>query len=184
MLTCQNVYCYSFLRVQYSTYCISLLQLPTGGDLWSYYMDMELRRMDSWEKIVPSFRYDKEVPFFDMLVPTVDTVRFGYILDKLLSVQRSVLYTGGTGVGKVWLVAWHISCTCSFSQPVSIFLLSYKLSFSQFLVVATEYSSSDLHFILFWHWRESHTLYLHCTFLFFSYWLDLLIMCIFFMWLL
>lgn len=64
-------------------------------------MDMELRRMDSWEKIVPSFRYDKEVPFFDMLVPTVDTVRFGYILDKLLSVQRSVLYTGGTGVGKV-----------------------------------------------------------------------------------
>ncbi|PVD36438.1 hypothetical protein C0Q70_03422 [Pomacea canaliculata] len=75
-------------------------KLPTGGDLWSYYMDMELRRMDSWEKIVPSFRYDKEVPFFDMLVPTVDTVRFGYILDKLLSVQRSVLYTGGTGVGK------------------------------------------------------------------------------------
>ena len=57
--------------------------------------------MDTWEKIVPSFRYDKEVPFFDMLVPTVDTVRFGYILDKLLSVRRSVLYTGGTGVGKV-----------------------------------------------------------------------------------
>ncbi|KAL8568337.1 Dynein heavy chain 6, axonemal [Nucella lapillus] len=75
-------------------------KLPSGGDLWSYYMDFELRRMDTWEKIVPSFRYDKEVPFFDMLVPTVDTVRYGYILDKLLSVRRSVLYTGGTGVGK------------------------------------------------------------------------------------
>lgn len=57
--------------------------------------------MDAWEKIVPSFRYDKEVPFFDMLVPTVDTVRYGYILEKLLSVRHSVLYTGGTGVGKV-----------------------------------------------------------------------------------
>ncbi|XP_070183890.1 dynein axonemal heavy chain 6-like, partial [Littorina saxatilis] len=75
-------------------------KLPSGGDLWSYYMDFELRRLDAWEKIVPSFRYDKEVPFFDMLVPTIDTVRFGYILDKLLSVRHSVLYTGGTGVGK------------------------------------------------------------------------------------
>ncbi len=64
-------------------------------------MDFETRRMDSWEKIIPQFRFDKEVPFFEMLVPTVDTVRFGYLLDKLLSVNRSVLYTGGTGVGKV-----------------------------------------------------------------------------------
>ncbi|KAK7497834.1 hypothetical protein BaRGS_00010968 [Batillaria attramentaria] len=75
-------------------------KLPSGGDLWSYYFDFELRRMDAWEKIVPTFRYDKEIPFFDMLVPTVDTVRYGYILEKLLSVRQSVLYTGGTGVGK------------------------------------------------------------------------------------
>ena len=64
-------------------------------------MDFETRRLDSWEKIVPSFKYDKEVPFFEMLVPTIDTVRFGYLLEKLLSVRYSVLYTGGTGVGKV-----------------------------------------------------------------------------------
>ena len=63
--------------------------------------------MDTWEKIVPPFRYDKETPFFDMLVPTVDTVRFGYILEKLLSVRRSVLYTGSTGVGKV-RARWHL----------------------------------------------------------------------------
>jgi len=36
-----------------------------------------------------------------MLVPTVDTVRFGYLLEKLLAVKQSVLYTGDTGVGKV-----------------------------------------------------------------------------------
>lgn len=66
-------------------------------------MDFETRRMDLWEKIVPPFKYDKEVPFFEMLVPTVDTVRFGYLLEKFLSVNHSVLYTGGTGVGKVSL---------------------------------------------------------------------------------
>jgi len=35
-----------------------------------------------------------------MLVPTVDTVRFGYLLEKLLAVRHPVLYTGETGVGK------------------------------------------------------------------------------------
>lgn len=36
-----------------------------------------------------------------MLVPTTDTVRYGYLMEKLLAVRRSVLFTGGTGVGKV-----------------------------------------------------------------------------------
>ena len=57
--------------------------------------------MDSWERIVPQFKYDKELPFFETLVPTTDTVRFGYLLEKLLKVKHSVLYTGNTGVGKV-----------------------------------------------------------------------------------
>lgn len=36
-----------------------------------------------------------------MLVPTIDTVRYGFLLEKLLDVNHSVLYTGTTGVGKV-----------------------------------------------------------------------------------
>ena len=83
------------------TYFAFQLQLPTVGDLFGCYVDFELRRMDQWERIVPAFKYNKEVPFFEMLVPTVDTVRFGYLLEKLLKVNQSVLYTGGTGVGKV-----------------------------------------------------------------------------------
>ncbi len=77
------------------------MQLPSVGDLWGCYVDFDMKRMDSWERIVPMFKYNKEVPFFEMLVPTVDTVRFGYLLEKLLKVNQSVLYTGNTGVGKV-----------------------------------------------------------------------------------
>ena len=62
--------------------------------------------MDLWEKIVLPFRYDSEVPFFEMLVPTMDTARYGYLLEKLLQVKHSVLFTGGTGVGKVRIVIW------------------------------------------------------------------------------
>ncbi|KAL7841172.1 hypothetical protein SRHO_G00248630 [Serrasalmus rhombeus] len=75
-------------------------KLPSGGDLWSVYMDFENKRLEPWEKIIPYFKYNRETPFFEMLVPTTDTVRYGYLMDKLLSVRHSVLFTGITGVGK------------------------------------------------------------------------------------
>ena len=75
-------------------------KLPTTGDLWSYFMDFHTRRMDMWERRVTPFQYNKEVPYFEMLVPTVDTVRFGFLLEKLLLVSQPVLFTGNTGVGK------------------------------------------------------------------------------------
>ncbi|XP_019622649.1 PREDICTED: dynein heavy chain 6, axonemal-like [Branchiostoma belcheri] len=75
-------------------------KLYAGGDLWSCFIDFDSKRMDIWEKRVPVFNYNAEVPFFDILVPTIDTVRFGYLLEKLLAVGRSVLYSGTTGVGK------------------------------------------------------------------------------------
>ena len=42
-----------------------------------------------------------QTPFFDILVPTIDTQRYGYIMEKLTDINHSVLFTGTTGVGKV-----------------------------------------------------------------------------------
>ncbi|XP_016084420.1 dynein heavy chain 6, axonemal [Sinocyclocheilus grahami] len=75
-------------------------KLPSGGDLWSVYMNFDAKCLEPWEKIIPCFSYNTEMPFFEMLVPTTDTVRYGYLMEKLLSVNHSVLFTGITGVGK------------------------------------------------------------------------------------
>ncbi|XP_029794387.1 dynein heavy chain 6, axonemal [Suricata suricatta] len=75
-------------------------RLPSSGDLWSIHMDFDTKRLDPWERIIPTFKYSRDVPFFEMLVPTTDTVRFGYLMEKLLAVKHSVLFTGMTGVGK------------------------------------------------------------------------------------
>ncbi|KAA8595375.1 hypothetical protein FQN60_012510 [Etheostoma spectabile] len=74
--------------------------LPRDGTLWSSYIPFNHNRLESWEKLIPSFTYNRDQPFFEMLVPTTDTVRYGYLMEKLLSVRRSVLFTGSTGVGK------------------------------------------------------------------------------------
>nr|KAI8731301.1 Dynein heavy chain 6; axonemal [Biomphalaria glabrata] len=75
-------------------------KLPGTYPLWSYYIEVDSKRMDLWERLVSSFRFDKSISFFKMMVPTVDTARYGYFLERLLSVQKPVLFTGGTGVGK------------------------------------------------------------------------------------
>ncbi|XP_056619544.1 dynein axonemal heavy chain 6 [Triplophysa dalaica] len=75
-------------------------KLPSGGDLWSLYMNFDTCSLEPWEKIIPTFSYNSEIPFFEMLVPTTDAVRYGYLMEKLLSVNHSVLFTGITGVGK------------------------------------------------------------------------------------
>ncbi|RXN25582.1 dynein heavy chain axonemal [Labeo rohita] len=75
-------------------------KLPSGGDLWSVYMNFDAKCLEPWEKVIPCFSYNSEMPFFEMLVPTTDTVRYGYLMEKLLSVNHSVLFTGITGVGK------------------------------------------------------------------------------------
>ncbi|GFS25719.1 dynein heavy chain 6, axonemal [Elysia marginata] len=75
-------------------------KLPCTASLWNYFIEPEGKRMDPWERIVHSFRFERGTSFFKMLVPTVDTTRFGYLLERLLSVNRPVLYTGSTGVGK------------------------------------------------------------------------------------
>uniref|UniRef100_A0A8C6R3K0 Dynein, axonemal, heavy chain 6 n=1 Tax=Nannospalax galili TaxID=1026970 RepID=A0A8C6R3K0_NANGA len=75
-------------------------RLPSSGDLWSVHLDFDAKRLDPWERIIPTFKYSKDIPFFEMLVPTTDTVRYGYLMEKLLAVRHSVLFTGTTGVGK------------------------------------------------------------------------------------
>ncbi|XP_049813740.1 dynein axonemal heavy chain 6 [Schistocerca nitens] len=75
-------------------------RLPAADDLWSVYVNIPQKRMSLWSSIVPAFQFDREMPFFEMLVPTTDTVRFGYVTERLLSVKRHVLLTGDTGVGK------------------------------------------------------------------------------------
>ncbi|CAK7297493.1 Dynein axonemal heavy chain 6 [Vulpes lagopus] len=54
-------------------------RLPSSGDLWSIHMDFDTKRLDPWERIIPTFKYSRDIPFFEMLVPTTDTVRFGII---------------------------------------------------------------------------------------------------------
>lgn len=78
--------------------------------------------MDVWIKLVPKYIYDPKVPFFEMLVPTIDTVRFGYLLKQFMKVNKPILFTGLTGVGKTVIAKSVLKTLTKDSQYVSIMI--------------------------------------------------------------
>ncbi|CAH0547855.1 unnamed protein product [Brassicogethes aeneus] len=75
-------------------------RLPTATELWGVYVDVVTHKLEIWQKIIPKFRYNGDIPFFEMLVPTIDTVRYGHVMERLIYIDHPVLLTGDTGVGK------------------------------------------------------------------------------------
>lgn len=87
---------YIFILLSYQMsgiYC----SIPSTGDLWNVYVNIETSRLDLWENLVPVFTYIPSMPFFEMTVPTRETVRIGFIMERLLAIKHPVLLTGLKG---------------------------------------------------------------------------------------
>eukprot|EP00898_Chlorokybus_atmophyticus_P004944 jgi/Chlat1/5450/Chrsp36S00417 len=65
---------------------------------WCY--DADKMEWVEWMQTVPEFRVNPDKPFAEIIVPTADTVRYTYIIDKLLRSGKHVLCVGETGTGK------------------------------------------------------------------------------------
>jgi len=59
-------------------------------------------RLRLWEDIIPEYKQDNTL--FEIVVPTIESVRQEYCLSMLLSKQKNVLFTGATGVGKSLII--------------------------------------------------------------------------------
>ena len=80
------------------------LDCPSNKSLYNFFIDPKKGTFAKWDDQVPVFSYNSEVPYFQMLVPTLDTVRYSSIMESLLSVQKPVFVTGVTGTGKTVVV--------------------------------------------------------------------------------
>lgn len=53
---------------------------------------------------MPKFSYDPKLPFFQIYVNTLDSVRYSHLIESLVKQRKPVLVTGNTGSGKSVLV--------------------------------------------------------------------------------
>lgn len=77
------------------------VDLPKGSLYDSYVSFQKIGgEYKNWDYLKSEFAYNPEISYFQMLVPTKDTVRFEQLIRYNISIQHPVFITGYTGVGK------------------------------------------------------------------------------------
>ncbi|KAL4466850.1 hypothetical protein ABPG74_010447 [Tetrahymena malaccensis] len=72
------------------------------GSLFEYYYTIGKGEGDfiAWSEIIPEFSYAPEMSYFQLVVPTTDTVCYSWFLDKNIQLLHPIFLTGLTGTGK------------------------------------------------------------------------------------
>jgi dynein heavy chain len=121
-------------RDKFASYCakafsqlISPRFAPLLKDLYGCYIDLSspARAVKSWDNLMHDFKYDRKAPFFGILVPTIDTTRYRYLLDKLMNAGHNVLLMAETGVGKSVVVSSFLNDMVSEGKTVS-YVMGYS----------------------------------------------------------
>ncbi|KAI9009714.1 dynein heavy chain and region D6 of dynein motor-domain-containing protein [Gaertneriomyces semiglobifer] len=91
----------SELPLVHTAATIFLGQLP-GNDksLYDYHFDLTQLEWTPWNNYVPTYEHNRSQPHHEILVPTLDTVRHSWLLEKLVGIKRPVLFVGEVGTSK------------------------------------------------------------------------------------
>ncbi|XP_074871093.1 dynein axonemal heavy chain 9 [Carettochelys insculpta] len=99
-------------RVEFSKWWVAefkTIKFPSQGTVFDFYIDPETKKFEPWSKLIPKFEFDPEVPLQACLVPTSETVRVRYFMDRLLERRRPIMLVGNAGTGKSVLVGDKLS---------------------------------------------------------------------------
>lgn len=81
------------------------------GDVYEYGIDAMTHKFEPWIEQIPNFEFDPRKSFFDILVPTSDTVKYKFLLKTFMFNGYNTLISGETGVGKSVIVKDFLSNT-------------------------------------------------------------------------
>ena len=76
------------------------IPFPKAGLVYDYKFDIATSKWQTWMADVESFEYNPSLTFNEVVVPTKDSVRNLFLLEKLLTNGKHVLCVGPTGTGK------------------------------------------------------------------------------------
>ncbi|KAK4469213.1 hypothetical protein MN116_006788 [Schistosoma mekongi] len=77
---------------------------PNKDSIYEYYVDPKSKSWIHWEEQLKSgWKYSPNVPFHKILVPTVDTIRYNFLLDCTVKQKYPALLVGSVGTGKTSL---------------------------------------------------------------------------------
>ncbi len=80
-------------------------ELPTSGNtgnttLFEYKFDLEELKWISWNNYISTYEHNRDTPYYDIVVPTIDTVRYTWLLDLITTHKKPILFVGDVGTSK------------------------------------------------------------------------------------
>ncbi|CAL1538804.1 unnamed protein product [Lymnaea stagnalis] len=83
---------------------------PNKDSIYEYFVDVKNKTWIHWEeRLKDGWKYNPNIPFFKLIVPTVDTVRYQFLCSALISAQNPVLLVGSVGTGKTSVIESTLS---------------------------------------------------------------------------
>ncbi|OQR83321.1 dynein heavy chain [Achlya hypogyna] len=78
---------------------------PPVKSIYEFFVDPKTRELKLWdEKLPANYRVLPSTPFHKIMVPTVDTLRYGFLLQTMVLGGLHALLVGDTGVGKTTII--------------------------------------------------------------------------------
>jgi len=104
--------------------------ISPGMKLLNVYLNTAKKNFENWNTIVPKFVYNADTPYFELIVPTVDSIRYSYVMNKLIQMNKPVMLTGITGNSYQNLVNYYYC----FNGRIIIILGVGKTSVANFVM--------------------------------------------------
>jgi hypothetical protein len=109
----------NFVKPKLKTFCPDF---PEHDDLYQLAVDCDACQFVRVQEIVPDFTYDPDVPFFNLVVPTVESTIQQSLLENISSGGYNILMAGETGIGKtVGIMSFLNTCGESYTTATANF---------------------------------------------------------------
>ena len=76
--------------------------------LYDYFYDIPSHRWEKWQSKVPAYTEPSPFKFYDVMVPTTDSMLYSYLL-KTLAPLRPILFVGESGTAKTTIIQKYLS---------------------------------------------------------------------------
>jgi len=82
---------------------------PEGKSVYEWVFNTETAKWSTWMDMAEEQKIDPEAEYTSIVVQTLDTIRYTYILDHLVTHGIQCMFVGPTGTGKTIYIKRHLS---------------------------------------------------------------------------
>lgn len=100
-------------QVKFSQYLKTRSKLlpSSQDDIYQFYLDKKDKKWKFWKDIVPEWKYPENdiLDFSSLYIPTLDSVRIEFLMERLSNFQKNIILIGGSGTAKTVTIEHFMS---------------------------------------------------------------------------